>query len=125
MLNHEGEKEPVEFNAARTIELLQLRRRQHTRHERSIVAVMCAPFRDWLPAITKPRLHKGNLITLRDHDAFAESLQRRARIVCLCPPSDQNRLSVVWDHAGDKSHIRLRVREVAKRSRNGCGSIRA
>ena len=58
-----------------------------------------------LATIAKPVAHELDLVTLSDDLALAEGADVRARAVRSGPPSDEDRLRMMRNHAGHEVHI--------------------
>ena len=118
MLNHSGEKKPIECRAASGVELLHLCFREHSRHEHRVLHAAHLhrhPRRIWrghrLIARLEPARHQRNLISLCIDDALAQSLQLGIRAVRWRPLGHHNCLRMMVHHAGHELDIRLHVGE--------------
>src|SRR6185437_5513166 len=145
MLDHAAQKRAVEVRPARPVEGVELRRRQHARHE---CFVMCVArrhaghrahgrpgvrvsgdrveirLRHGLSPVGQPLLHDPNLVLLRVDDPRAERAHVVARAMGRRPARHDHRLRMVRDHPRHEGDVGRRVRPahaVGERLSDRCG----
>jgi hypothetical protein len=130
MLNHELEKETIEFRAASRVELLHLIRGQHTRHQHDVLGPAHLHLHARRIGIGhrqvsggEPPLHSRNLILLRVDDALGQALNRGTGSMRRRPPRHFDCLGVVRDHVGHEVDVGrgIGAPNAVGLSRRGCG----
>ncbi len=105
MLDHIGEKEPVERGALRAVQLRELSVGEHARHQHVLrhaahhhMVVRGVRVGDDLAMILEPPAHGRDLVPLAHDNALTENLYVWAGTVSGRPGSNQHCLRMVGDH---------------------------